>query len=246
MNAGGNNENGGGWRKRLLSEEHGKGEMLLIQAVYRAMGIPVANYFFTRTNVTANQLTLVSALFGVLSGVLFLQGQHAFIIGGAAALHLSLLLDYADGSLAKLRDEQGVFGDWLDITMDRVVDFCAIAGIIAGVYLDSGQPIALALGVIFIGTRFLIDTTYALTLASYPFLKEKYKETKNSNKKSIVVLRQFIYARTSFLFGAIVFAVFDQLFWYVVLMTAYSILWYFVILLSFFRSIHAFENAKKQ
>lgn len=245
MTADGDNESGEGWRKRLLSEEHGKGEMLLIQALYRTMGIPVANYFFARTNITANQLTLISALFGILSGVLFLQGHYPFILGGAVALHFSLLLDYADGSLAKMRGEQGVFGDWLDITMDRVVDFSAIAGIIGGVYLGSGEPVVLAFGAVFIGARFLIDTTYALTLASYPFLKEKYKVTKNSKNRIIVVLRQFFYARTSFLFGAVVFAVIDQMFWYIVLMAAYSVLWYFAILLSFFRSIRAFETNKK-
>ena len=70
------------------------------------------------TPVTANQLTLVAALLGALSGFLIAKGTGASLGWAAVCLLSSMVLDCADGQLARARGGGSRLGRMLDGASD--------------------------------------------------------------------------------------------------------------------------------
>jgi len=123
---------------------------LLVKAVYR-------------TRVTPNQLTWVSAVMGVVGGVLFAQGEPAaFLVAGLAA-QLSSIIDGADGMLARAKGQTSAFGSHLDLFLDRVIDFSIFAGIALGASRHFQAPRLLALGLLATGLYQLQIILFYLT-----------------------------------------------------------------------------------
>ncbi len=77
-----------------------------------------------RLGLTPNRITLLSGVAGVAAGASYyhaLEGGVAFTLAGAALLFLAVILDCADGMLARLRGETSRFGMLLDGMVDSVV-----------------------------------------------------------------------------------------------------------------------------
>ncbi len=81
------------------------------------------------TNITPNQISIVSMLFGVATGVLFGFGTYDTFIFGAIALLISNILDCADGQLARLKKNGTGIGRIIDGFIDYVTGFSIFAGI---------------------------------------------------------------------------------------------------------------------
>ena len=73
------------------------------------------------TGMTANQLTLVAAVIGVAGGALVGVGTRAAILASAALLWLFLILDCADGELARKQGGGSRLGQVLDGISDYFV-----------------------------------------------------------------------------------------------------------------------------
>jgi len=83
----------------------------------RIFARPISIYLtklFLFTPISANQLTLVSGLLGVIAGVFFVIGGHWNGILGAAFLHLSFIFDYVDGEVARYKKQSSPKGEFLD------------------------------------------------------------------------------------------------------------------------------------
>ncbi len=87
-----------------------------LRKFYRALGGNTA-LLLEKTPITPNQVTLLSTILAIISFAL-LYYQH-FIIS-AILLFLSMILDKADGSLARLRGTSTSLGNWLDSTTDYI------------------------------------------------------------------------------------------------------------------------------
>lgn len=81
------------------------------------------------TNITPNQISIVSMFFGILTGVMFGFGTPQFLMFGAAALLISNVLDCADGQLARLKKNGTGIGRIIDGFIDYVTGFAIFAGI---------------------------------------------------------------------------------------------------------------------
>ena len=88
------------------------------------------------TNVTPNQLTMLSMTVGVLSGVFYGLGRPSAVVFGAVFLGLSLVFDCADGQLARLKRNGTPLGRILDGVGDYVVSIAVYVGLAVG--LDPG------------------------------------------------------------------------------------------------------------
>jgi phosphatidylglycerophosphate synthase len=88
------------------------------------------------TNVTPNQLTMLSMTVGVLSGVFYGLGRPSAVVFGAVFLGLSLVFDCADGQLARLKRNGTPLGRILDGVVDYVVSIAVYVGLAVG--LDPG------------------------------------------------------------------------------------------------------------
>ena len=81
-----------------------------------------------RLGVSANALTVIGMLTGVIAAIFVLQGKP---LVGFTVLWLSGLIDAADGTLARLT-KPSPLGAILDITFDRVVEIAVIVAIAYG------------------------------------------------------------------------------------------------------------------
>ena len=91
------------------------------------------------TNITPNQISVVSMLFGILTGVMFGFGTHKFFIFGAIALLISNILDCADGQLARLKKNGTGIGRVIDGFIDYVTGLSIYVGIGIGLSIATGD-----------------------------------------------------------------------------------------------------------
>ena len=82
--------------------------------------------------VSANAVTLLSGVIGVLAAVLFGTGAYLGLLAGAVLLQAALVLDCVDGEIARATGTFSPFGAWLDASLDRVKEYAALAGLAAG------------------------------------------------------------------------------------------------------------------
>lgn len=74
------------------------------------------------TRVTPNHLTLARLATGVAAAALLAVGSVPWTVAGCAVFLLSMLLDRADGELARLTGASSAFGHRLDLWTDAVCD----------------------------------------------------------------------------------------------------------------------------
>ncbi len=98
-----------------------------------------------RTPITPNQLTTVRLLTGLAAAAGFALGGEWRAAGGGLFL-VSLLLDRADGELARLSGKMSAGGYRYDLICDCIATVAAFAGLGIGLRGELG-PLAIALGV---------------------------------------------------------------------------------------------------
>lgn len=99
--------------------------------MHRAVRVAVRP--LARSPVTPNHLTTGRLLFGLAAALAWSRG---WAVGGALIFIVSMLLDRADGELARLQNASTAFGHLYDIITDAVVNMAVLVGI--GVGLAQG------------------------------------------------------------------------------------------------------------
>jgi len=109
------------------------------------------------TRVRPNHLTLTAAALMLLAA-----GSIALARSGwpdrsitALALALALVLDTADGRLARLQGTTSAFGRWLDQVLDELADLTLHAAIAWAAFRQADQPIWLVLGIVYASGKYL-------------------------------------------------------------------------------------------
>ena len=115
-------------------------EELLDIFFYRPMSFLFVKLIYS-TNITPNQISIVSMLFGILTGVMFGFGTYQFFIFGAIALLISNVLDCADGQLARLKKNGTGIGRIIDGFIDYITGLSIYVGIGIGLSIATGNYI---------------------------------------------------------------------------------------------------------
>lgn len=100
--------------------------------------------------LTPTAITLASFGFSIVAIWCFSRGNAGYLILGALVWEFAHVLDGADGKLARQRNQVSIFGQWLDINLDRLKKALAFAVFIT---ISPWDPIVTAL---------LIATHYSL------------------------------------------------------------------------------------
>jgi len=79
--------------------------------------------------VTPNQVTLLSLAMGLLAAWLLAQPGRSAGLAGLALFQASVILDHADGEIARLKFQFSRYGKWLDNFSDHLVDLAVVGGI---------------------------------------------------------------------------------------------------------------------
>ncbi len=215
-----------------------KKEIQFFQNIYRFLALIISRKI-VKTKITPNQVTILSIILGTISAVFFSFGTYPFLLAGVLFLQISILLDYVDGSLARLRSKASIFGEWLDNSGDLLIDFLVFLGITFGVYHQGFGATAWALGFIAIAIRFLIFSSYSVTLLFVPFAKKMLQE--GVERK---FLKQFVYTRMTVLGLASLAAILNQMFYFLLIAGLYGVLFYFGLVILLGKKIRTTEGKK--
>jgi len=101
-----------------------------------------------RTRVTPNQLSLISALIGLIGAGLIVPASHLSLILAAVLCQIASVVDGADGMLARAKGLVSEYGAMLDLFLDRLVDFSVFVGIALGHYHRFHASLFLIIGLI--------------------------------------------------------------------------------------------------
>jgi phosphatidylglycerophosphate synthase len=77
--------------------------------------------------ITPNQITMLSLLAGLLGAWILQRAGLGWSLAGLGLFQLSVILDHADGELARMRFQFSRFGKWLDNWSDHAVDLAVVA-----------------------------------------------------------------------------------------------------------------------
>jgi phosphatidylglycerophosphate synthase len=151
------------WRldriEALLTAEEELTRRISYQPLGKYWAFPVARRLAERlrsTWVRPNLLTLLAAAFLFLAAWLVAAGSGGWLerAGVAWALALALILDTADGRLARLQGTSSAFGRWLDQLLDELSDLTLHAAIAWAAYRATGLATWLLLGILYASGKY--------------------------------------------------------------------------------------------
>lgn len=112
-----------GGRRLIASIRPGKGREDGFISAYLNRPISIRiSALLARTPITANQVTLLSFLTGIVGAVFFAVGGYFSMVLGGCLVQLSSIIDGCDGDIARLKETVSAKGGWLDTVLDRYAD----------------------------------------------------------------------------------------------------------------------------
>ncbi len=152
------------WRldrpESLLTADQELTRRLTYQPLGKYWAFPVASSLAERlcpTAITPNALTMSAGTLMLSAAALVAVGPAGWIgrVAVAASLALALVLDTADGRLARLQGTSSAFGQWLDQVLDELADVALHAAIAWRAFNGDGRPIWLLLGITYASGKYL-------------------------------------------------------------------------------------------
>jgi archaetidylinositol phosphate synthase len=100
-----------------------------------------------RTGLTPNQVTTVRLATGLAASVMFANGTYGWMVIGGMVFLFSMLLDRADGELARQTDRMSAGGHRYDLAADGIASVATFVGLGIGLAHTGGRS-ALWFGVL--------------------------------------------------------------------------------------------------
>ncbi|MGZ8366609.1 MAG: CDP-alcohol phosphatidyltransferase family protein [Nitrospira sp.] len=178
---------------------------------------------FLAIGLSPNSITILAGLVGLLAAAGFGMGTYSAGIVAALLFQLAAVIDCCDGEVARLTFTESPLGAWLDIVLDNIVHMAIFTGIAVGLYTthigqaDDWVPLALGAAAVFGNGLSLV-------------LVEKAQRIKTVSGWSTpahaaladVMLKNV--ASRDFSAALLGFALFDQLYWFLIFAAAGALL----------------------
>lgn len=178
---------------------------------------------FLAMGLSPNSITVLAGLVGLLAAAGFGMGTYSAGIVAAVLFQLAAVIDCCDGEVARLTFTESPLGAWLDIVLDNIVHMAIFTGIAVGLYTthigraDDWIPLALGGAAVFGNGLSLV-------------LVEKAQKIKAVSGWSTpahaawadVMLKNV--ASRDFSAALLGFALFDQLYWFLIFAAAGALL----------------------
>ena len=88
--------------------------------------------FAVKRGWTPNQITATSLILALFVSGFFATGWWPLMIVGAIGVQVSIIIDCADGEVARFTGVSSQFGAWLDAATDRIKEYALYAGLAFG------------------------------------------------------------------------------------------------------------------
>lgn len=169
---------------------------------------PISIWFtwvFVRTPLSANHVTILQEIFGIIGAVLFACGNYVL---GAIFLQVGFILDNSDGEVARWKKQQSESGKFLDLIGHMIVIPFYFFGLGLGLYIQQGNIITLIMG--FLAGLFSLKLEKLLTnedgdleLGRRGFFKSLFRYPDSMNVITILAIIDWI-VNTNLLFYCII------------------------------------------
>jgi len=113
-------------------------EEILDLIIYRPISFLFVKLIY-RTNITPNQISIISMIFGMAVFFLLYPGTYIYIVLGGIAIFTSNVLDCADGQLARLKKNGTKVGRVIDGFIDYITGASIFFGIGAALHHITGN-----------------------------------------------------------------------------------------------------------
>jgi len=159
------------------------------------------------TRITANQITLVNGAIGLGGAFLLSWAAYWQRMFGALLFLLCVIMDGADGEVARLKLQESSFGQSLDYTVDNIVHVAVFAGIALGLFRSTWHShYLLALVLLLAGFGLCALVVYRYILKRTP---EELKESPR-----VIRLMATLLTNRDFAYLVLAFALVDRLAWF--------------------------------
>jgi len=101
---------------------------------------------------TPNQITVTSLILALVVSGFFATGWWPLMIVGAIGVQASIIIDCADGEVARFTGVSSQFGAWLDAATDRIKEYALYAGLAFGASHHGVNLWPLAMGLLLLQT----------------------------------------------------------------------------------------------
>ena len=118
------------------------------------------------TSISPNILTLLSFFTGLIAASLYIKGDPILFKTASVFIFLSSILDCADGMLARVKEISNKYGAYLDVFLDRIVDFTILTAVSIGVFKQTKSITLLVLGLLGAG-MYLLQINLFYLIKSY-------------------------------------------------------------------------------
>ncbi len=162
--------------------------------------------FLSRTPVTPNQVTIISLILGIISGIFFSLGEHTYTITAGLLYFLSTVFDQCDGEVARLKQMETEFGRKLDIIVDAIANAVIVIGITIAVYVKMDFAL-----VIIAGFLAVTGISISLLLTTY-FSHDSKKNTGTKDMLDKLNNKDFFYIIM------LLSVIFNQMIWFLLIM----------------------------
>lgn len=116
--------------------------------VHRRLSKPVTRVALA-LDVRPNTITAASGVVGVAAAAAFQRGDVGWLVAGLLLYLAAVVLDHADGEVARLTLSESALGEWLDVTVDTVVHIALILALgVAAARVSGGGLVAGALAAV--------------------------------------------------------------------------------------------------
>ncbi len=159
-----------------------------------------------KTPITPNQVTIISLVLGIISGILFSCGEHAYTLMAGVAYFLSTIFDQCDGEVARAKQMSSEFGMVFDIIIDSIVNAIIVIGITIAIYKANGSDLT-----IIAGSLSMIGIVISLLLTTY-FSSERNNDTGTKEMLDKLNNKDFFYIIM------LVSVIFNQMIWFLLIM----------------------------
>lgn len=178
---------------------------------------------FLAMGLSPNSITVLAGLIGLVAAAGFGMGTYSAGIVAALMFQLAAVIDCCDGEVARLTFTESPFGAWLDIVLDNIVHMAIFMGIAVGLYTtqieqaDDWVPLALGAAAVFgNGLSFsLVEKAQKIKTVS-GWRTPTHAAWADAMLKNV--------ASRDFSAALLGFALFDQLYWFLLFAAAGSLL----------------------
>ncbi len=203
------------------------------KSLYRRPGVFVAKKL-VKSKITPNQITFLSFLMKFPSAYFFFLGGYRYAVLGAIIFYLSIVLDFVDGPLARLRNKGSNYGAWLDFGADEFGNVIVLFAVCFGLYSKMQSVWVWIFGFLAVGSIIFVTMIYQTFVRLFP---EGDKLIVEKQKKKTKILKQFFYNDPFFNTTLIVAGLTNLLYPFIIICAIYG--WLFTIAMFIGLSIKA-------